>query len=71
MTFALKRKALTIFKNKFADKSTVRHNVVQWLKAVEYLGSHWILAESPKLKKIRKVVKVRQARKAIKQFVGA
>ena len=52
MTFALKRKALTLFKNKSVDKSIVRHNVVQWLKAMEHLGENWILSKQVKRKKI-------------------
>lgn len=58
VTFSQKRKALTLFKNKLVSKSTVRHNVVQWLKAVEYLGEKWVLANKvTRLKKSRKTVR--------------
>jgi hypothetical protein len=49
-TFAMKRRAVTLFKNGFMGKSTQRHNMISWLNAVETLGDKWLLY--PKIKKI-------------------
>jgi hypothetical protein len=44
MTLKLCKKALRLFNNQDASKETNRHNARKWLKAVEFLGDKWILA---------------------------
>lgn len=44
-SFALRRKAITLFKHDLAPKSTARHNAKQWLRCIEILGDKWLLVQ--------------------------
>ncbi len=39
-----KQRAEQLFNNPMAEASTNEHNQNAWLKAVEYLGTKWLLA---------------------------
>lgn len=52
MTLTDLRKAYKLYANKNADKLTVRHNVLSYLRAKALLGNKWLLATPVQRKKL-------------------
>lgn len=46
MTLSKVKQAFRLFQNDDAPKSTVKHNVRNYLRALEMLGDKWVLAKA-------------------------